>query len=77
MFLAGHTVIVLLNVLAILYVITVVSICLMIVFENRNPVKTLVVAACHFVCTCCGTDHLRNIWPLLPQAEDLYPQKHD
>ena len=41
MFLAGHTVTVLLNVLAILYVITVVSICLMIVFENRNPVKTL------------------------------------
>lgn len=41
MFMAGHTVTVLLNVLAILYVITVVSICLMIVFENRNPVKTL------------------------------------
>ncbi len=41
MFLAGQTVIVLLNVLAILYVITVFSICLMIVFENRNPVKTL------------------------------------
>jgi cardiolipin synthase len=41
MFLAGHTVIVLLDVLAILYVITILSICLMIVFENRNPVKTL------------------------------------
>ncbi len=27
--------------LAVLYLITVFSICLMIVFENRNPVKTL------------------------------------
>jgi len=41
MVLAGHTLIVFLNVFALLYVITVVSICLMIVFENRNPVKTL------------------------------------
>ena len=41
MILAGQTVIVLLDVLAILYVITILSICLMIVFENRNPVKTL------------------------------------
>jgi len=41
MVLAGHTLIVFLDVVALLYVITVVSICLMIVFENRNPVKTL------------------------------------
>lgn len=41
MFLAGHALTVILDVIALLYVITVVSICLMIVFENRNPVKTL------------------------------------
>jgi len=41
MLLAGNTISVLWNVLAVLYLITVFSICLMIVFENRNPVKTL------------------------------------
>lgn len=41
MLLAGNTISVLRNVLAVLYLITVFSICLMIVFENRNPVKTL------------------------------------
>lgn len=41
MLLAGNIVSVLKNVLAVLYLITVFSICLMIVFENRNPVKTL------------------------------------
>jgi cardiolipin synthase len=38
---AGNSVTMFLDVLAVLYVITVASICLMIVFENRNPVKTL------------------------------------
>lgn len=41
MYLAVTFVSVLKNVLAVLYLITVISICLMIVFENRNPVKTL------------------------------------
>ncbi|MFN2313018.1 MAG: cardiolipin synthase [Bacteroidales bacterium] len=41
MLLAGNTISVIWNVLAVLYLITVFSICLMIVFENRNPVKTL------------------------------------
>jgi cardiolipin synthase len=41
MLLAGTTISVLRNVFAVLYLITVLSICLMIVFENRNPVKTL------------------------------------
>lgn len=41
MLLAGNIVSVLKNVFAVLYLITVFSICLMIVFENRNPVKTL------------------------------------
>jgi cardiolipin synthase len=41
MLLAGNTIFVLRNVLAVLYLITVFSISLMIVFENRNPVKTL------------------------------------
>ncbi len=41
MLLTGNPISVLWNVLAVLYLITVFSICLMIVFENRNPVKTL------------------------------------
>lgn len=41
MLLAGNSISLLWNVLAVLYLITVFSICLMIVFENRNPVKTL------------------------------------
>ena len=41
MLLDGKIVSVLKNVFAVLYLITVFSICLMIVFENRNPVKTL------------------------------------
>jgi len=41
MLLAGNIVSVLKSVFAVLYLITVFSICLMIVFENRNPVKTL------------------------------------
>ncbi len=41
MLLAGNTISVIRNVFAVLYLITVLSICLMIVFENRNPVKTL------------------------------------
>ena len=41
MLLAATIVTVLKNVLAVLYLITVFSISLMIVFENRNPVKTL------------------------------------
>ncbi|MFZ2338241.1 MAG: cardiolipin synthase [Bacteroidales bacterium] len=41
MLLAGNTISVLWNVLSVLYLITVFSICLMIVSENRNPVKTL------------------------------------
>lgn len=41
MLLAGNIIFVLRNVLAVLYLITVFSISLMIVFENRNPVKTL------------------------------------
>ena len=41
MLLAGNIMTVFLDVLAILWVITVVSICLMIVTENGNPVKTL------------------------------------
>ncbi len=41
MILSGNIMSVLKNVLAVIYLITVFSICLMIVFENRNPVKTL------------------------------------
>jgi len=41
MLLAGNILSVLKNVFAVLYLITVFSVCLMIVFENRNPVKTL------------------------------------
>jgi cardiolipin synthase len=41
MILAGNGIIILKNVLAVVYLITVFAICLMIVFENRNPVKTL------------------------------------
>ncbi len=41
MFLSGNGVTVIQGVLAFVYLITVFSICLMIVFENRNPVKTL------------------------------------
>ena len=41
MYLAATIVSVLKSVFAVLYLITVISICLMIVFENRNPVKTL------------------------------------
>ena len=41
MLMAGNFTTVLLDVVVILYLITVVSICLMIVFENGNPVKTL------------------------------------
>lgn len=41
MLLAGNTISVLMSVFAVLYLITVFSICLMIVFDNRNPVKTL------------------------------------
>lgn len=41
MFLSGNGVTVIQGVLAFLYIITIFSICLMIVFENRNPVKTL------------------------------------
>lgn len=38
---AGSSITIIQGVLAVLYIITIVSICLMIVFENRNPVKTL------------------------------------
>jgi cardiolipin synthase len=41
MILAGNTIFVLRNVLTVVYLISVFVICLMIVFENRNPVKTL------------------------------------
>ncbi|MCU0379309.1 MAG: cardiolipin synthase [Bacteroidales bacterium] len=41
MFLSGNGITAIQAVLAFLYVITILSICLMIVFENRNPVKTL------------------------------------
>lgn len=41
MILAGNGIIVIRNVLAVVYLIAVFAICLMIVFENRNPVKTL------------------------------------
>jgi len=41
MLLVGNIISVLKNVFAVLYLITVFSICLMIVLENRNPVKTL------------------------------------
>ncbi len=41
MFLNGNGITVIQGVLAFLYIITIFSICLMIVFENRNPVKTL------------------------------------
>ena len=41
MFLSGNGITVIQGVLAFLYIITIFSICLMIVFENRNPVKTL------------------------------------
>ncbi len=41
MLLAGDIFSVLKNVLVVIYLITIFSICLMIVFENRNPVKTL------------------------------------
>ena len=41
MILAGNGIIVLRNVLTVVYLISVFAICLMIVFENRNPVKTL------------------------------------
>jgi cardiolipin synthase len=41
MILAGNGIIVLRNVLTVVYLIAVFAICLMIVFENRNPVKTL------------------------------------
>ena len=41
MLLAGNIFSVLKNVLVVIYLITVFSICLMIVFENRSPVKTL------------------------------------
>lgn len=41
MILATTVITVLKNLFAVLYLITVISICLMIVFENRNPVKTL------------------------------------
>jgi cardiolipin synthase len=41
MILAGNGIIVLRNVLAVVWLIAVFAICLMIVFENRNPVKTL------------------------------------
>jgi len=41
MLLAGNIFSVVKNVLVVIYLVTVFSICLMIVFENRNPVKTL------------------------------------
>lgn len=41
MILAGNTIIVLKNILTVVYLVSVFAICLMIVFENRNPVKTL------------------------------------
>lgn len=41
MLLAGNLFPILKNVFAVLYLVTIISICLMIVFENRNPVKTL------------------------------------
>jgi cardiolipin synthase len=41
MLLAGNIAAVILDVIVILYLITIVTICLMIVFENGNPVKTL------------------------------------
>jgi cardiolipin synthase len=41
MILAGTTIPLLLNLLAVIYLLSVFAICLMIVFENRNPLKTL------------------------------------
>jgi len=41
MILAGNTISVLKNVMTVIYLISVFAICLMIVFENRNPLKTL------------------------------------
>jgi cardiolipin synthase len=41
MILAGNTIFILKNVLTVVYLVAVFAICLMIVFENRNPVKTL------------------------------------
>lgn len=41
MLLAGNLFPILKNVLAVFYLVMIISICLMIVFENRNPVKTL------------------------------------
>ena len=41
MILSGNSITTVQGVLALLYLVTVISICLMIVFENRNPVKTL------------------------------------
>ncbi|MEZ4998960.1 MAG: phospholipase D-like domain-containing protein, partial [Bacteroidales bacterium] len=41
MILAGTAISLLLNLLAVFYLISVFAICLMIVFENRNPLKTL------------------------------------
>ncbi|HUW92220.1 MAG TPA: cardiolipin synthase [Bacteroidales bacterium] len=37
---SGNSITVILGILAILYLVTVLTICLMIVFENRNPLKT-------------------------------------
>ena len=41
MILAGNTLYIIRNVLSVIYLIAVFAICLMIVFENRNPLKTL------------------------------------
>ncbi len=41
MILAGNTIYIVRNVLSVVYLIAVFAICLMIVFENRNPLKTL------------------------------------
>ena len=41
MILAGNTIYIIRNVLTVIYLIAVFAICLMIVFENRNPLKTL------------------------------------
>lgn len=41
MILAGNTILIVKNVLTVVYLVAVFAICLMIVFENRNPVKTL------------------------------------
>ncbi len=63
------------GVLSILYILTVVFVCLMIVFENRNPLKTLSWVLGNNADSLRWYYHLCLFWSKLSQTEDILKKR--